>query len=47
MKKNYIAPNTVSTTWASMGLMQSIAFGMDSTSAGVQMKHTDDVNAID
>ena len=34
MKKNYIAPSTVSATWASMGLMQSIAFATGSASCG-------------
>ena len=34
MKKNYIAPSTVAQTWASMGLMQQIAFATGSASAG-------------
>ena len=34
MKKNYIAPNTEMATWASMGLMQSIAFATGSASGG-------------
>ena len=52
MKKNYIAPSTVTATWASMGLMQSginIGFGMNAASGGGQptIKTTDDVNLID
>jgi hypothetical protein len=34
MKKNYIAPSTEAATWASMGLMQSIAFATGSASSG-------------
>lgn len=34
MKKNYIVPSTVAQTWASMGLMQSIAFATGSASGG-------------
>ena len=49
MKKNYIAPSTVTATWASMGLMQQeIAFGFNTGSGGAQtIKTTDDVNLID
>ncbi len=35
MKKNYIAPNTEMTTYASMGLMEDPAIGFASGSGGV------------
>lgn len=35
MKKNYIAPSTVTATWASMGLMQQIGFAMNAASGGI------------
>ncbi len=47
MKKNYIAPNTEMTTFASMGLMEDIAFGMETVSGGTQIKSTSDMNLID
>ena len=34
MKKNYIAPNTEMTTWASQGLMQNPNIGFASASNG-------------
>ena len=47
MKKNYIAPSTEAATWASMGLMQGITYGMEVGSGGSTQKETDDVNIID
>ena len=49
MKKNYIAPSTVTATWASMGLMQSIGFAMNAGSAGAPATNVtiDDSNLID
>ena len=38
MKKNYIAPNTEMTTWASMGLMQAPQVGF-ATSGGNQSEY--------
>lgn len=35
MKKNYIAPNTEMTTYASMGLMEDPAIGFQTGSCGV------------
>ena len=34
MKKNYSAPSTEMTNWASMGLMDSIQFATNSVSGG-------------
>ena len=34
MKKNYIAPSTEMTTWASMGLMNDPQIGFAATSTG-------------
>ena len=47
MKKNYIAPSTEAATWASMGLMAGIGFGIETGSGGTTVKSTDDVNIID
>ena len=48
MKKNYITPNTEMTTFASMGLMDSIGFATQSVSGGAPtIMSTNDVNAID
>jgi hypothetical protein len=47
MKKNYIAPSTQMATLASMGLMDGITYGINSTSCGTSIKETNDVNAID
>jgi hypothetical protein len=48
MKKNYIAPSTETATWASMGLMQDIAFATNSASGGGTTPATlNDVNLID
>ena len=47
MKKNYIAPSTEAATWASMGLMQGITYGVTVGSGGTTDKSTDDVNIID
>lgn len=50
MKKNYIAPSTVTATWASMGLMvDPIGFAMNPGSAGGPATNAtiDDANLID
>jgi len=47
MKKNYITPNTEMTTFASMGLMDDITYGMNSVSGANVNKSTSDVNLID
>ena len=45
MKKNYIAPNTEMTTWASMGLMQDPVIGFGSGIDGQQ--HTSNMGDIE
>ena len=49
MKKNYIAPSTEMATWASMGLMQSIAFATATASgdAGTVYQTLDNKDLID
>ena len=48
MKKNYIAPSTQMATLASMGLMDGIAFAMETVSGCGSVNATiSDVTAID
>ena len=48
MKKNYITPNTEMTTFASMGLMEDIAFAMETVSGGASTNATiSEMNLID
>jgi hypothetical protein len=48
MKKNYIAPSTEMATLASMGLMDGIAFAMETVSGGGSANATiSEMNAID
>lgn len=47
MKKNYIAPNTEMTTWASMGIMQDPVIGLASGSGVDGFHHTNSGSDID
>ena len=46
MKKNYIAPNTEMTTWASMGLMQDPLIGIATGSGSTGVASTNDMDFI-
>lgn len=47
MKKNYIAPNTEMTTWASMGLMLDPVIGFGSGSGIDGQHHTSNMGDIE